>query len=304
MLKLFRSLFKGPKDNQTAKKKFGLNLKKILLGKKLDQEIFAQIEAKLIKSDLGVRLTTEILTKLKEKIKSNIEQEEVLKLVEQEILDYIPDYDHKINIEKSKPTVILFIGVNGSGKTTSIGKIAKKYKDSGKKVLLAACDTYRAAAAEQLNVWAQRSNTEIVMPLKEGEDPASVAFKAVEKGKSEAYDIVLIDTAGRLQNDVNLMNQLGKIERVITKQIPEAPHETIIIIDGTTGQNALKQVEEFKKYLKITGLIITKIDGTASGGIALTLMKDEKIPAYFIGLGEGVNDLNEFNKQEFIKSIL
>lgn len=303
MLAFIKRLFSKKKEIK-AKSKFGLNLKSIFKEKNLNQEIFDNIEEKLIKSDLGVALTKKILKKIKENIASNITLTEVNALVKTEILSYIPELNFKINYKEKKPAVILFIGVNGSGKTTSIGKIAQRYQKQGMKILLAACDTYRAAAAEQLEIWAKRSNVDIVMPEKEGIDPASVAFKAVEKGLAENYDIIFIDTAGRLQNDVNLMNQLGKVERVINKQIPDAPHETIMVIDGTTGQNALKQVNEFKKYLKLSGMIITKLDGTATGGIVLSLMSEEKIPTYYVGFGEKAEDLKEFSKEEFVDSIL
>lgn len=288
MLKLLQKLFKSKKQ---TKKKFGLNFNFLNKADKLNNELYQQIEEKLIKSDLGVKLSDQIINKLKAKINQEISNEEIKKMVKDEILNFIPDFSFNLDLNKHKPFVILMAGVNGSGKTTSIGKIAKKFNNSGKKVILAACDTYRAAAANQLEVWAKRSKVTIVSPQKEGEDPAAVAHRALEKSIAEKFDILLIDTAGRLQNNINLMNQLGKIERVIKKQLDSAPHETIMVIDGTTGQNALKQVNEFKKYLNLTGLIVTKVDGTATGGIVISLMKTENIPTYYVGFGEGEDDL-------------
>lgn len=305
MLNFIKKLFtKKQTITKKIKSNFGLNLRSIFNNEDLNQEIFNNLEEKLIKSDLGIKLTKSIISQLKENIEKKVSLEAVTSLLKKEILSYIPELNFKIDYTTHKPTVILFAGVNGSGKTTSIGKIASRYQKQGQKILLAACDTYRAAAAEQLEVWAKRSNVSIVMPEQEGADPASVAFKALEKASAENYDILFIDTAGRLQNDVNLMNQLSKIERVIKKQIPDAPHETIIVIDGTTGQNALKQVNEFKNYLRLSGIIVTKLDGTATGGIVLSLMKEEKIPTYYVGFGEKAEDLKEFSREDFVDSIL
>ena len=204
----------------------------------------------------------------------------------------------KIKVAESGPTVILMVGVNGVGKTTTIGKLANKYNEEGKKVMLIAADTFRAGAVEQLKVWANRTNS--LFYGKENTDPAGVIYDGLELAKKEAADIVLIDTAGRLQNKVNLMKELEKMNKVIAKIIPNAPHETLLVIDATTGQNGIMQAKSFKEITNITGIVLTKLDGTAKGGIVLAIKEDVKIPVKFIGLGEGINDLKPFDIESYI----
>ena len=206
--------------------------------------------------------------------------------------------NNAINLQNDGLSVILFVGVNGTGKTTSIGKLANQYKNEGKKVLLAAADTFRAGAIDQLVVWGQRSGVEVIRG-NAGGDPAAVVFDAVDKAKKENYDVLLIDTAGRLQNKVNLMNELEKIKRVIQREFPTAPHEVLLVVDATTGQNALVQARQFKETTDVTGLVLTKLDGTAKGGIVLAIRNELHLPVKLVGLGEGLNDLEAFNPNDF-----
>ena len=204
-----------------------------------------------------------------------------------------------INFAQSGPTVIMFVGVNGAGKTTTIGKMAARFKNEGKKVLLAAADTFRAGATEQLDVWAKRDGVDIVTGPENG-DPAAVVFDGVKKAKAEGYDVLFVDTAGRLQNNVNLMNELAKMKRILTREIPDAPHEVLLVLDATTGQNALNQAKLFKESTDVTGIILTKLDGTARGGIVLAIRNELHLPVKFVGLGEKVTDLQEFDPSEFV----
>ena len=276
---------------------------KIFTHKKLDDQVLEELEELLIKADLGIETTTSIITQLsKEKFNQEISTEEINEFLSSQIQAEIISAEKDFSPNKT-PHVVLVCGVNGNGKTTTIGKIASKFKDEGKKVLMVACDTFRAAAIEQLAVWAERVDTELV----KGElnsDPASVAFRGVEKAKDKGYDIVLIDTAGRLHNKSNLMDELAKINKVIKKVIPEAPHDTILTLDATTGQNALVQVQTFKEIVDISGLVITKLDGTAKGGIVVAITKKHKLPIFYIGVGEGVDDLNKFSAEEFSKALV
>jgi fused signal recognition particle receptor len=257
------------------------------------------IEEIMIKSDIGVKFTQKFIKLIQE---NNISGQNLNKELAAQLAGYLKGYEGKIN-HKSSPYVILFSGVNGAGKTTSIGKLANLFKDQNKKVLLAACDTYRAAAVRQLEVWAERAGVDIITPEKEGQDPASVAHKAVSKAKAEAYDIVLIDTAGRLQNYKNLMEQLGKISRVIQKIDESAPHLSLLTIDGNTGQNAIKQFEGFNDTIDINGLIVTKLDGTAKGGVLVALADLFNVKIYFLGQGEKISDLKVFDAEDFASEL-
>ena len=230
------------------------------------------------------------------------DSEEVKKELCNIISDILSENDNSLKLN-TKPSVILVVGVNGAGKTTSIGKMAASFKEQGKKVLVAAADTFRAAAIEQLEVWTERAGVEM-LKRPEGSDPASVAFDASKKAKEEGYDIVIIDTAGRLHTKKNLMDELGKINRTILKEIPDADIETLIVLDGTSGQNAVIQAKEFSEVTNITGIVLTKLDGTAKGGVVIGICSELNIPVKFIGVGEGINDLQKFDSKEFARALL
>jgi len=270
---------------------------------KVTDEYFDELESLLIKADIGVRTVMSFIDRLRDRVKKeSISETSFLKevIVDELFTIYVEgeSLTDKINFAESGPTVILMVGVNGVGKTTTIGKLAYKYKNEGKKVLLVAGDTFRAGAVPQLEEWAKRTDSLFVGG--ENNDPASVIYDGLEKAKQEEVDIVLIDTAGRLQNKVNLMNELEKINKVIGKHIPEAPHETILIIDATTGQNGISQAESFKEITNITGIALTKLDGTAKGGIVLAIKEEVGLPVKFVGLGEKVTDLKPFDIEEYI----
>ncbi len=277
-----------------------------LLGKKFTKvtdDYYDELENILIKADIGVRTVVDSVDRLRTRVKSeNITDLEYLNevIVDELFMIYVEgeSLTDKINIADEGPTVILMVGVNGVGKTTTIGKLANKYKNEGKKVMLIAGDTFRAGAVPQLEEWAERTGS--LFFGRENTDPAGVIFDGLVKAKEENVDIVLIDTAGRLQNKVNLMNELDKINKVIGRHIPNAPHETLLIIDATTGQNGISQAESFKSITNITGIVLTKLDGTAKGGIVLAIKDSVGIPVKFIGLGEGVNDLKPFDIEDYI----
>ena len=271
--------------------------------KKITNEYFEELEENLIMADIGVNTVMELIDKLKLRVKKeNIESvSDLTEVIIDELMIIYIDNEvivNKINFAKEGPTVILFVGVNGVGKTTTIGKMAQKLKEKGKKVLLVAGDTFRAGATEQLVEWANRTETEVV--YKENADPASVIYDGIKKAKEENFDVVLIDTAGRLQNKVNLMNELEKIKKEIEKFIPGAPHETLLVIDATTGQNGISQAKSFKEITNITGIVLTKLDGTAKGGIVLAIKESTKIPVKYIGLGETKDDLQVFDIEKYI----
>lgn len=269
----------------------------------VDDEYFEELEEILIMSDIGVNTVMEITDKLKKRVKKeNIKTSDELKdiIVDEMFIIYV-DGDiitSKINYAKAGPTAILFVGVNGAGKTTTIGKIAYKLKSEGKKVLLVAGDTFRAGATQQLIEWANNIDCDIV--YKENADPVSVMYDGVEKAKEENYDVILIDTAGRLQNKIGLMKELEKVNKVIGKLLPEAPHETLLVIDATTGQNGISQAKNFKEITNITGIVLTKLDGTAKGGIVLAIKEETGLPVKFVGLGEKKEDLRVFDIEKYI----
>ncbi len=297
------SLDKIKKGLEKTKEKFVNKISETLTGKaKIDIETLENLEEILISADIGAETTEAIIDNLSKELKneSNRTTENILKLLKTNLSNIL--IDGKLNLTNNKPYVILIIGVNGVGKTTSIGKIANNFKNLGKKVLIVAADTFRAAANEQLEIWSKRAGVEIFQGNKKS-DPASVVFQALELSIKENYDIVLIDTAGRLHNKINLMSELGKIERIINKVLNKKPDETLIVIDANNGQNAIVQVQEFSKILSISGLIITKLDGTAKGGIIFNLCQKFKIPVKFVGVGEGIDDLQEFDKMEFINAL-
>ena len=270
---------------------------------KVDEELFEELEEALIMADMGVETATYIIQQLRDRVKSKrIEDAE---LVKQELKDVIAEIllsiDTKMHIQ-TKPSVVLVIGVNGVGKTTSIGKLATYYKSQGKKVLLAAADTFRAAAIDQLDVWAGRAQCDIVKHM-ENSDPAAVIFDACNAAKSRGVDLLICDTAGRLHNKKNLMAELEKISRVIDRELPGADKEILLVLDATTGQNAVSQAQLFGEVADISGIILTKLDGTAKGGIVVSISKQQQIPVKFIGVGEQVEDLQEFDAQSFARAL-
>lgn len=271
--------------------------------KKVSEEYFEELEDILITADIGVNTVMDFIDKLKRRVKhENIENSEDLKeiIVDEMFIIYVKNQIivNKINYNPTGPTVILFVGVNGVGKTTTIGKLANKLKREGKKVLLIAGDTFRAGAIEQIEEWSKRLNVDLVS--KENADPASVIFDGLEKAKEQNYDVVLVDTAGRLQNKDNLMKELEKINKVIGNQIENGPHETLLVIDATTGQNGISQAKSFKEITNISGIVLTKLDGTAKGGIVLAIKDSTDIPVKFVGLGEQQEDLKVFDIEKYI----
>ena len=272
--------------------------------KRIDEEYFEELEDILIMADIGVNTVMNFIDRLRKRVKSeNIENPEELKeiIVDELFIIYVNDniISSKINFNNDGMTVILFVGVNGTGKTTTIGKLAHKLKNDGKKVMMIAADTFRAGAIEQLEEWSKRSES-LFYSKKEGSDPSAVIYEGIEKAKEENVDVVLIDTAGRLQNKINLMKELEKINKVIGNLVPEAPHETFLVIDATTGQNGISQAKNFKEITNITGIILSKMDGTAKGGIVLAIKEELNIPVKFMGLGEKIDDLRPFDIEKYI----
>ena len=274
------------------------------LFRKVDEELLEELEEILIMSDVGLETSTSIISKLRDRIKKeNIKEiEQVKQALREEMQKILDEVDNKLKLD-TKPSVILVVGVNGVGKTTSIGKIANRLKKENKKIVIAAADTFRAAAVEQLEIWANRAGCDIVKK-KEGVDPASVVYEAIKITKEKNADILICDTAGRLHNKKYLMDELEKINRVINKELPEASKEILLVLDATTGQNAISQVKAFKEATNVTGLVLTKLDGTAKGGVVIGIVNENKIPVKFIGVGEQIEDMEIFNSQDFIKAIL
>ncbi len=272
--------------------------------RKVDEELLEELEEVLIMSDIGVNTSSEIIDELRTKIKrEKIEDEEDVKKALKEIMkDFLDVGDTSLDLS-NKPAVILFIGVNGAGKTTSIGKIANKLVSEGKKVVVAAADTFRAAAVEQLEVWCERSKS-IIVKKEEGADPASVVFEAIQKAKEINADVLICDTAGRLHNKKNLMDELSKINKIINRELPDSSKEILLVLDSETGQNAIAQVKAFKETADITGIVLTKLDGTAKGGAVIGIANENKIPVKFIGVGEKIDDMEEFNSEDFLNAIL
>ncbi|CDA31033.1 signal recognition particle receptor FtsY [Clostridium sp. CAG:492] len=272
--------------------------------RKVDEDLLDELEEALIMSDVGMETSVKIIDNLREKIKAEkIEDADLVKQAlreqMQEILDSV-DSDLKL---ETKPSVILFVGVNGVGKTTSIGKIANNLRKEGKKVIVAAADTFRAAAVEQLEVWANRANVQLVKKT-EGTDPASVVFDAIKTTKQEDADVLIIDTAGRLHNKKYLMDELIKINKVIDKELPDVSKEVLMVLDATTGQNAILQVKAFKEAVNINGLVLTKLDGTSKGGAVIGIVSENNLPIKFIGVGEQLDDMQKFNSTDFVNSII
>ena len=296
---------KYDKGLEKTRKSFGERMNELFARfRRVDEDFFEELEETLIGADVGFDTAIKLTDSLRQEVKlknakkpAQIQNVIIEKLVEIYEAEGVNE-NNKLNLQNDGLSVILFVGVNGTGKTTSIGKLANQYKNEGKKVLLAAADTFRAGAIDQLVVWGERSGVEVVRG-NAGGDPAAVVFDAVDKAKRENYDVLLIDTAGRLQNKVNLMNELEKIKRVIKREFPTAPHEVLLVVDATTGQNALVQARQFKETTDVTGLVLTKLDGTAKGGIVLAIRNELHLPVKLVGLGEGINDLEAFDPNDF-----
>ena len=274
------------------------------IGSEVTDDFYDELEESLILADTGMDTTLELVEELRSRVRS-----ERIKTLEEAracmcriIAEAMDTGDNTLNVS-TKPSVVLFIGVNGVGKTTTIGKIGHQLKGEGKRVLLCAADTFRAAAAEQLTVWAERSNLEIIKQ-QEGADPAAVVFDATSAAKARNTDVVLVDTAGRLHNKQNLMNELNKISRVIDRELPGCARETLLVLDATTGQNGLIQAKQFKEAAGITGIVLTKLDGTAKGGIAIAIAKELGVPVKYAGVGEGIEDLKPFDAQDFVQALI
>lgn len=272
--------------------------------RKVDEELLEELEEALIMSDVGANTSVTIINNLRNRVKKDNlkEAEEVKQALREEIQAIFDKTDKKLNLE-TKPSVILVVGVNGVGKTTSIGKIANRLRKDGKKVVVAAADTFRAAAVEQLEIWANRAGCEIVK-REEGVDPASVVYDAIKITKEKNADVLICDTAGRLHNKKYLMDELVKIKKVIDKELPDASEEVLMVLDATTGQNAIIQVQAFKETVDITGIILTKLDGTAKGGAVIGIVNENQVPVKFIGVGEQIDDMEIFNSEDFVKALI
>ncbi len=285
-------------------RKTGSSIATVFTGTQIDDQLYEELETALLMADTGVKATEQLLADLKRRVKEAkaTDPTQVKGLLADAIADLLAPLQKPLAIGAQQPTVIMVAGVNGAGKTTSIGKLTKHLADSGESVLLAAADTFRAAAKEQLAVWADRNTVEIVS--QQGGDPAAVSFDAVSAGRARGKDVVLVDTAGRLPTQLHLMEELKKIKRVVQKADATAPHEVLLVIDGNTGQNALAQVKAFDEALQLTGLIVTKLDGTAKGGVLCAIAREKPIPVYFIGVGEKLEDLETFDAREFAQALL
>lgn len=314
-MSLFKKMFSREKKEtldkglEKSKSTFLSKMSKAVAGKaKVDDEVLDDLEDVLISSDVGVATTIKIINRIEERVARDkyLGTEELNGILREEIAGLLSETDTGNGDgfdfpEDKKPYVIMVVGVNGVGKTTTIGKLAHQFKQDGRKVLLGAADTFRAAAIDQLQIWADRTQVPIVKQ-KMGSDPASVAFDAVQSAVTQNSDVVIIDTAGRLHNKVNLMNELTKVKRVMQKVIPGAPHEVLLVLDGSTGQNAFEQAKQFTAATEVTSLAVTKLDGTAKGGVVIGISDQFQIPVKYIGIGEGVDDLQVFNKFEFVDS--
>ena len=276
----------------------------VLLGRaSIDEELFDELEEALITSDIGMETTMTIIDELRDRVKNEyITDPAKVKDRLKEIMIKVVDKGDRQKIKEEYPLVIMMIGINGGGKTTSIGKIANMYKNEGKTVTLAAADTFRAAAAEQLQIWGDRVGVNVIKH-QEGADPSAVLFDAAQSAKAKGTDVLICDTAGRLHNKKNLMNELEKMNKILNKEFPEAARETLLVLDATTGKNAVSQAKEFGEVAELTGVVLTKLDGTAKGGIAITIADEFDLPIKFVGVGEGIDDLKPFDAQDFIGGI-
>ncbi len=314
-MSLFKKIFSKEKKEtldkglEKTQRSFFNKLSKAVAGKsKVDDDVLDNLEEVLVSSDVGVETTLKIIARIEARVAQDkyLGTEELNKILREEIAALLAKTNHGNETdfttpEDKKPYVIMVVGVNGVGKTTTIGKLASQFKKAGKKVMLGAADTFRAAAIDQLQIWADRVDIPIVKQQM-GSDPASVAFDTLQSAVNQDVDVVIIDTAGRLHNKVNLMNELTKIKRVMQKVVPDAPHEVMLVLDGSTGQNAFEQAKQFTKATEVTALTVTKLDGTAKGGVVIGISDQFQIPVKYIGVGEGIDDLQVFNKIEFVDS--
>ncbi|MDG1573214.1 signal recognition particle-docking protein FtsY [Robiginitalea sp. M366] len=314
-MSLFKKIFSSEKKETLDKglektsTSFFSKLSKAVVGKsRVDDEVLDELEEVLVRSDVGVDTTLKIIERIEARVARDkyVGTEELDRLLREEIAGLLSETHtgeaSELQLpEVEGPYVIMVVGVNGVGKTTTIGKLAHQFRQQGKKVILGAADTFRAAAIEQLEIWAQRTGVPIVKQ-KMGSDPASVAYDTLQSAVSQGADVVLVDTAGRLHNKVNLMNELTKVKRVMQKVLPDAPHEVLLVLDGSTGQNAFEQARQFTQATEVTALAVTKLDGTAKGGVVIGISDQFRIPVKYIGVGEGIEDLQVFNKYEFVDS--
>ncbi|MBS4041951.1 MAG: signal recognition particle-docking protein FtsY [Flavobacteriales bacterium] len=313
-MSFFKKFFSSDKKEnldkglETTKTSFFSKLTKAVAGKsKVDDEVLDNLEEVLVSSDVGVNTTLKIIERIEERVARDkyLGTDELNQILREEIAALLSENNHgnasELEIPTHKPYVIMVVGVNGVGKTTTIGKLAYQYKKAGKKVVLGAADTFRAAAIDQLQIWADRVKVPMVRQQM-GSDPASVAFDTLQSAVANEADIVIIDTAGRLHNKINLMNELSKVKKVMQKVVPDAPHEVLLVLDGSTGQNAFEQAKHFTAATEVTALAVTKLDGTAKGGVVIGISDQFQIPVKFIGVGEGMEDLQVFNKFEFVDS--
>lgn len=314
-MSFFKKIFSKEKKEtldkglEKSKSSFFNKLSKAVAGKsKVDEDVLDNLEEVLVSSDVGVDTTLKIIDRIEERVAKDkyLGTDELNKILREEIADLLAETNTGNAIDfsipkSSKPYVLMVVGVNGVGKTTTIGKLAAQFKKRGLKVVLGAADTFRAAAIDQLQVWADRTDVPIVRQ-EMGSDPASVAFDTLTSGMHQDADVIIIDTAGRLHNKVNLMNELSKIKRVMQKVVSDAPHDVLLVLDGSTGQNAFEQAKQFTKATEVTSLAVTKLDGTAKGGVVIGISDQFKIPVKYIGVGEGIDDLQVFNKYEFVDS--
>ena len=314
-MSLFKKIFSKEKKEtldkglEKSKENFLSKMSKAVAGKaKVDEEVLDDLENVLVSSDVGVATTIKIINRIEERVARDkyLGTDELNEILRQEIAGLLSETNSGegdgFNIPAGKkPYVVMVVGVNGVGKTTTIGKLAHQFKQEGKKVMLGAADTFRAAAIDQLQIWADRTQVPIIKQQM-GSDPASVAFDSVQSAVKQDVDVLIIDTAGRLHNKVNLMNELTKVKRVMQKVIPDAPHEVLLVLDGSTGQNAFEQAKQFTAATEVTSLAVTKLDGTAKGGVVIGISDQFKIPVKYIGVGEGIEDLQVFNKYEFVDS--
>ena len=272
--------------------------------KKIDEGLLAELEEILITSDIGVKTTQDLLDHLTVKVqRKEVADADLLKKnLQEQIFQILNPQEKPIRLDAARPFIIMVIGVNGTGKTTTIGKMAQKFKAQGKTVLLVAADTFRAAAIEQLEIWGQRAGCEVIKQ-KIGSDPSAVVFDALRAAKSRGGDVIIVDTAGRLHTKINLMEELKKVKRIMDREVPGAPHEILLVLDATTGQNAIVQAKMFSQALGVTGIVLTKLDGTAKGGILIAISDELKIPLRYIGIGEQMDDLREFNARDFVEAL-
>ncbi|MFT7898360.1 signal recognition particle-docking protein FtsY [Tenacibaculum ascidiaceicola] len=314
-MSFFKKIFSKEKKEtldkglEKTKSSFFSKLSKAVAGKaKVDDDVLDNLEEVLVSSDVGVETTLKIIDRIEERVSRDkyLGTEELNQILREEIAGLLSETNTGDETDftipaNTKPYVLMVVGVNGVGKTTTIGKLASQFKKKGLKVVLGAADTFRAAAIDQLQVWADRTDVPIVRQ-EMGSDPASVAFDTVQSGVNQDADVIIIDTAGRLHNKVNLMNELTKIKRVMQKVVPDAPHDVLLVLDGSTGQNAFEQAKQFTKATEVTSLAVTKLDGTAKGGVVIGISDQFQIPVKYIGVGEGIDDLQVFNKHEFVDS--